>query len=51
MREVRYLAIGVYYSDKKDRFISHLCEVKSVRILERSEISAEQAGKASFSII
>ncbi|OIO11708.1 MAG: hypothetical protein AUJ80_01880 [Gallionellaceae bacterium CG1_02_60_325] len=51
MREVRYLAVGVYYSDKKDRFISHLYEVKSVRILERSEISAEQAGKASFSII
>jgi hypothetical protein len=24
MLEVRYLASGVYYSDKKDRFISHL---------------------------
>ncbi|MBK9162149.1 MAG: DUF2357 domain-containing protein [Nitrosomonadales bacterium] len=49
MREVRYLAAGVYYKDKKDRFISHLYEVKSVRIVKRCEISAEQAGKASTS--
>ncbi len=49
LREVRYLATGVYFSDKKDRFISHLYEVKSVRLVERREISAEQAGKASSS--
>jgi hypothetical protein len=49
MREVRYLTAGVYYSDKKGRFISHLYEVKSVRLVKRREISAEQAGKASSS--
>ena len=49
MREVRYLATGVYYSDRKDRFISHLYEVKLVRLVKRHDISAEQAGKASTS--
>ena len=49
MREVRYFAAGVYYSDKKDRFISHLYEVKSVRLVKWRDISADQAGKASSS--
>jgi hypothetical protein len=46
MREVRYLAAGVYCSDKSDRYISHLYEVKSVRLVSRCDISAVQAGKA-----
>lgn len=49
LREVRYLAAGVYYIDKKDRVISHLYEIKSARLVKRHEISAEQAGKASSS--
>jgi len=49
MREVRYLAVGVYHRDSKERFISHLYEVKSVQLVKRHKISAEQAGKASSS--
>lgn len=49
MREVRYLAAGVYFDDRKDRFISHLYEVKSVRLVKRGDISNEQAGKKSSS--
>lgn len=49
MREVRYLAAGVYFEDRKDRFISHLYEVKSVRLVKRGDISIEQAGKKSSS--
>lgn len=47
MREVRYLAAGVYFSDRKDRYISHLYEVKSVRLVRRCDISSGRAGKAS----
>jgi len=49
LREVRYLAAGVYFSDQKDRVIAHLYEVKSVRLVKRHEISVEQAGKVSTS--
>ena len=46
MREVRYCAIGVHHADSKERIITHLYEVKSVRLVKRCDISAGQSGKA-----
>lgn len=46
MREVRYCAIGVHHADNKERIITHLYEVKSVRLVKRCDISTGQAGKA-----
>lgn len=49
MREIRYCAIGVYHGGSKERFITHLYEVKSVRMVKRCDISSEQAGKPGSS--
>jgi len=45
MREIRYCAIGVHHSESGERTINHLYEVKSVRLVIRSDISLEQSGK------
>lgn len=49
MREIRHCAIGVHHSDSKERAITYLYEVKSVRVVRRRDMSAEQAGKVDSS--
>lgn len=45
MREIRYCAIGVHHSLSTGRVISHVYEVKSVRVVKRSTLTLEQSGK------
>jgi len=45
MREVRHCAIGVHHSGSKERVITHLYDVKSVRLVKRCDMTMEQAGK------
>jgi uncharacterized protein len=45
MREIRYCAIGAYDSESKERVITHLYEVKSVRLVKRCNMTVVQAGK------
>ena len=45
MREVRHCAIGVHHSGSKERSITHLYDVKSVRLVKRCDMTLEQAGK------
>jgi hypothetical protein len=45
MREIRHCAIAVYHGGGQDKHITHLYEVKSVRLVKRHEMSIEQAGK------
>jgi hypothetical protein len=45
MHEVRHCAIGVHHSGAKERIISHLYDVKSVRLVRRCDMTIEQAGK------
>ena len=45
MREVRHCAIGVHHSDSKERVITHLYDVKSVRLVKRCDMNSAQAGK------
>lgn len=44
IREIRYCAIGVHHTGSPDRVITHLYEVKSVRMMKRCHLSAEQTG-------
>lgn len=45
MREIRHCAIGVHHSVSQERVITHLYEVKSVRLVKRCDMTVWQAGK------
>jgi len=45
MREVRYCAIAVYHGGEAERIITHIYEVKSVRLVKRCDMTITQAGK------
>jgi hypothetical protein len=45
MREVRYCAIAVYHGGSSERIITHIYEVKSVRLVPRCTMTIDQAGK------
>ncbi len=45
MREVRYCAIAVHRGGDSERIMTHLYEVKSVRLVPRSAMTINQAGK------
>jgi len=45
MREVRYCAIGVHPGGSTARVITHIYEVKSVRLVRRCDMTIDQAGK------
>jgi hypothetical protein len=45
MREVRYCAIAVHRGGDSVRIMTHLYEVKSVRLVPRSSMTINQAGK------
>lgn len=44
IREIKYCAFVVYYSDDKQRRIEYIYNVISVQLLKRKEITVEQAG-------
>ena len=45
MREVRYCAIAVYHGGGAERIITHIYEVKSVKLVKRCDMDIHQAGK------
>jgi hypothetical protein len=45
MREVRYCAIAVYHGGGAERIITHIYEVKSVKLVKRCDMTIHQAGK------
>ena len=45
MREVRYCGIAVYHGGGLERIITHIYEVKSVRLVKRCDMTLTQAGK------
>ena len=45
MREVRYCAIAVYHGGGSERIITHIYEVKSVKLVKRCNMTIHQAGK------
>ena len=45
MREVRYCAIAVHRGGGSERIITHIYEVKSVRLVPRCTMTIDQAGK------
>ena len=45
MREIRYCAIAVYHGGGSERIITHIYEVKSVKLVKRCDMTIHQAGK------
>jgi hypothetical protein len=45
MREVRYCAVAVHHGGGLERIITHIYEVKSVRLVKRCDMDINQAGK------
>lgn len=49
MREVQHCAVAVNHGEGVNKIITHLYDVKSVRLVRRCDLSVEQAGKTSDS--
>ena len=45
MREIRYCAIAVYHGGGSERIITHIYEVKFVKLVKRCDMTIHQAGK------
>ncbi len=45
MREIRYCAIAVYHGGEAERIITHIYEVKSVKLVKRCDMTINQSGK------